>query len=176
MTILILSVTTVFGQSYEPIDLAKKIFSKDSFPNFHNYITGEYDGQPNGKDLQNGSSTNFLLLGQTDKTAVVAMTIVDSMGKGLDTYLYFGKDTIWKMSAFRALAMTGIIEGVKIELEKMTPKQVDDIIVKSKKEKKENYGIFTSRADYDFQLGNAKLILEIDVNIVKHFMTNKAEF
>lgn len=176
LTTLILTVTTVYGQTYEPLDLAKKIFGKDSLPDIDNCITGEYKGRPNGQDLQKGSVTKFTLLGQTEKTAVVAMTILDSNGKGLDTYLHFEKDTIWKMSAFRALAMTGIIEQVKIELEKMTLQQVDDIIAKSKKKKKGDFAMFTTREDYRFQLGNAKLTLDLDDNIVKHFVTNQAEF
>lgn len=36
--------------------------------------------------------------------------------------------------------------------------------------------MFTSRDDYNFQLGNAKLTLELDDNIAKHFETNQAEF
>jgi hypothetical protein len=175
-TILILAVTTVYGQNYEPLDLAKKIFGKDSLPNIENFITGEYKGRPNGQDLQSGSTTKFTLLGQTEKAAVVGMTILDSLGKGLDTYLHFEKDTVWKMSAFRALAMTGIIEQIKIELEKMTLQQVDNIIAKSKKKKKDDFAMFTSREDYNFQLGKAKLTLELDDNIVKHFVTNQAEF
>jgi hypothetical protein len=176
LAILILTVTTVYGQTYEPLDLAKKIFGKDSLHNIDNYITGEYKGRPNGQDLQKGSITKFYLLGQNEKTAVVTMTILDSLGKGLDTYLHFEKETIWKVSAFRALAMTGIIEQVKIELEKMTPQQVEDIIAKSEKKKKDDYSIFTTREDYNFQLGNAKLTLELDDNIVKHFVKNQTEF
>ncbi len=176
LTTLILTVTTVYGQTYEPLDLAKMIFGKDSLPNIDHYITGEYKGRPNGQDLQKGSTTKFILLGQTEKTAVVAMTILDTLGKGLDTYLHFEKDTVWKMNAFRALAMTGIIEQVKIELEKLTPQQVDDIIAKSKKKKKDDFAMFTSREDYNFQLGNTKLTLELDDNIIKHFLTNQAEF
>ena len=176
LTTLILTVTTVYGQTYEPLDLAKKIFGKDSFPNIDNFITGEYKGRPNGQDLQSGSTTKFTLLGQTEKTAVVTMTILESLGKGLDTYLHFEKDTVWKMNAFRALAMTGIIEQVKIELEKLTPQQVDDIIAKSKRKKKGDFVMFTSREDYNFQLGNTKLTLELDDNIIKHFLTNQAEF
>ena len=128
ITILVLFGKVVSGQNYSPLDLAKNIFAKDSFPNIENYITGEYEGKPNGQDLRRESTTNFILLGQTEGTAVVAMTILDSLGNGFDTYLHFEKDTVWKMCAFRALAMTGIIEQVLVELEKMTPQQVDSII------------------------------------------------
>lgn len=170
-----LTFSTAFGQNYEPLELAKKIFGKDTFANIDNYSTGEYKGQPNGQDLQKGSITKFTLLGQTDKNAVVGMTILDSVGKGLDTYLHFEKDTIWKMTAFRALAMTGIIEEVVQELEKMTPKQIDQLI-KQSKTKKAQEGIFKSRQEYEFELGNAKLTLELDENIEKHFLKNQAEF
>jgi hypothetical protein len=105
------------------------------------------------------------------------MTILDSTGKGLDTYLHFVKDTVWKMTAFRALAQTGIIEQAIIELEKMTPKQIDDIISKAKKNKKsKDDAIFSSKEDYDFELGNAKLTIDLDDNIIKHFLDNKAGF
>jgi hypothetical protein len=176
LAILILIVTTVYGQAYEPLDLAKKVFGKDSLPNIDNYTTREYKGRPNGQDLQKGSTTKFTLLGQTDKTAVVAMTILDSLGRGIDAYLHFEKDTIWKVSAFRTLAMTGIIEQVKVELEKMTPKQVDDIVLKAKKKKKGDFAMFASREDYNFQLGNVRLTLELDDNIVRHFLTQQSEF
>jgi len=141
----------------------------------NNYIVGEYKGKPNGRDLQKGSMIKFLLLEQTDDKAVVAMTIVDSTGKGFDTYLHFEKDTIWKMSAFRALAMTGMIEGAKKELEKMTPQQVDELINAARK-KKDKYALFSSRADYEFQLGNATLILQLDEHIISHFLANKVAF
>jgi hypothetical protein len=177
LTTLILTFTTVYGQTYEPLDLAKKIFGKDSLPNIDNYCTGEYKGRPNGQDLQSGLTTKFTLLGQTEKTAVVAMTILDSLGKGLDTYLHFEKNTIWKVNAFRALALTGVIEQVKNGLEKMTPEQVDEMIKSSKKNKKSNeFAMFTSKEEYEFELGNARLTIELDDNIAKHFVTNQSEF
>ena len=58
----------------------------------------------------------------------------------------------------------------------MTLQQVDEIIAKSKKKKKDDFAMFTSRDDYYFQLGNTKLTLELDDNIAKHFVTNQAEF
>src|SRR5699024_6215070 len=152
---------TAFGQTMEPLDLAKRIFGKELFPDIERFITGEYNGSPNGQDLQSGSITRFLLLGQTNDKAVVAMTILDSAGKGLDTYLHFTKDSLWKMYAFRALAMTGMIEQAKNELEKMTVKQVDDLIEISKQAKNKEQTVFSSREDYNFELGNARLVLEL---------------
>ena len=167
---------TALGQHMEPIDLAKRIFSKTPFANIGQFIAGEYQGRPNGQDLPGAASTHFLLLGQTARKAVVAMTILDSAGKGIDTYLHFEKDSVWKMHAFRALAMTGMIEQAKIELEKMTPLQVDEMIEKAGKAKDKTEIVFASRADYHFELGNATLILELDENIIQHFVQNKAAF
>jgi hypothetical protein len=58
----------------------------------------------------------------------------------------------------------------------MTPQQVDEIIAKSKKKKKNDFAMFTSKEDYNFQLGNAKLTLKLDEDIAKHFLTNQEEF
>jgi hypothetical protein len=175
-TILFFTVKAVNAQTYEPLDLAKKIFAIESFPNLENYITGQYKGHPNGQDLKIDATTKFLLLSKTENKAIVAMTIWDSVGKGLDTYLHFEKDSIWKVSAFRSLAMRGLMEQALLDLEKMTAQQVDEIIANSKKKKKDNFIMFTSKDDYDFHLGNLKLTLELDENIIKHFLTNQLEF
>jgi len=180
LTILTLTLTlSCNGQSYEPVDLAKKIFSRDKFAKKSEYITGEYKenkGKPEGQDLPKGTTTKFLLLEQTEERAVVAMTILDESGYGVDTYLHFKKENIWKMSTFRGLAMTGFIEQMVIELEKMTPEQVDEIIAMSKKKKKYDFSMFNSRENYDFKLGNAKLTIALDNNIIQHFVENQAEF
>lgn len=174
LTILTLTATlSCFGQNYEPMDLAKKLFGKEKFGKKNKYITGEYKeskGKPNGRNLHKEATTQFTLIEQTEETAVVAMTILDKSGNGLDTYLHFKKDNVWKMSAFRALALTGIIEQVKMELEKMTPQEIDEIIADTTRR------MFASREEYDFELGNAKLTLELDDNIIKHFVANQAEF
>ncbi len=141
------------------MDLAKKIFGKDTFPNIKNYVTGEYKGRPNGQDMQQGVTTKFILLEQTNKKAVVALTISDSLNKGVDAYLHFAKGTVWKMCAFRGFAMTGVAEQIKNSLEKFTLQQVDDIITKSKEIKEFDFSFFTSREEYYFRLGNAKLVL-----------------
>ncbi|HOZ69452.1 MAG TPA: hypothetical protein PLB49_04800 [Chitinophagaceae bacterium] len=170
-----MTVKSVSGQTYEPVDLAKKIFGNEKFKEIRKYSTGEYNGKPNGQNLQKGAQTKFRLLGQTDITAVVNMTIVDSAGNGFDTYLHFEKDTIWKLEAFRALAMTGMIEMGLKELEKMTSQQVDEIVAKSKDNDNDN-AIFRSREDYYYELGNARLTLALDDTIVQHFLDNRLAF
>jgi hypothetical protein len=174
--IFTVATNSMHGQHYEPLDVAKKIFGTSKFQQIDKYITGEYQGRPNGQDMPKGCTRKFMLLGQTGKTAVVNLTVLDSTGKGLDTYLHFEKDSVWKMGAFRSLAMTGMIEQAVQELENMTPQQVDELIEKSKNAKNGDGAIFKSREDFDFELGNSKLTLALNDDIVKHFWKNKAEF
>ena len=165
----------VTAQPTEPLDIAKKLFGRDSIQNLEVYVTDEYKGQPNGRDLGPGAIVDFQLLQQAETNAVVAMTITDSSGYGLNTYLHFKKGLAWKMCAFRALAMTGLIEKLKEDLEKMTPEEVAKMIKRSNQEAGKSEFI-TSREDYDFQLGNARLILELDENLVKYFKRNQDSF
>lgn len=175
MILLVLTISAAFGQNYEPLELAKKIFDKEPLANIENYSTGEYQGKPNGQDLQVGSITKFALLLQTDKDAIVGMTILDSTGNGMDTYLRFKKDTIWKMNTFRALAMTDMLKQAIVELEKMTPEEFEEIIKESKTQKGKT-GFFNSKEEYDFELGNMKLTIDLDENIIKHFLKNQVAF
>lgn len=171
-----LPVTTSYGQALEPLEVARQIFGKTTFTDLKRHSTGEYQGHPNGQDLPPSATTRFLLLGQDDEKAVVAMTIQVEAGQTVDTYLHFRKDTLWKLSAFRALAMTGMIAQAKKELEQMTPAQVDKLIARAaaKKDKKEE--MITSRADYDYELGNFSLVLESDDHLIAHFRKNQAAF
>ena len=156
--------------------LVKTVFSKDTFPELENHITGEYKGHPNGTDLPKNVKKDYLLLGENEKTAVVNLTIIDSIGVEFDTYLHLVKEeNIWKIEAFRALAMTGIIAQVKDELEKMTEAQVDSMIEQYKKDTTA-FSMFKSKEDYQFELGNARLTLASDDNIIEHFKTNEIEF
>lgn len=176
LLLFILTLSKAYSQtSILPLNLAKKIFSKAKFTDIKKYCTGEYKGRPNGTDIDKNATLQFILLSQTVDKAVVAVTIIDKTGKGLDTYLHFSKESIWKVNAFRALAMTGIIEGAKKELEELSSKKVDSLIAVSKNDTTGN-SMFKSREDFDFQLGNLNLILALDNEIIDHFNKNKVEF
>jgi len=167
---------TTFGQEYKPVELAQKIFGKDTLFNIKPYCTGEYQGEPNGRNINPKVVLKFVTLGLTDSTAVIAMTITDSTGVGIDTYLHFQKDTTWKICAFRALAMTAMLEKMLNDLEKMTDTDIENAIKQSKKAKTEDAKFLTSREDYNYQIGNIRLTLELDENIIKHFKTNYTIF
>jgi hypothetical protein len=106
------------GQN-DPLALAKTIFARQTFRDLEKHVTGEYNGRPNGTNLPMNVTTIFELLDQNDKVAVVAMTIIDSTGKAFDTYLHFVNEKVWKVTAFRALAVTGIYGEIIASYEKM---------------------------------------------------------
>jgi hypothetical protein len=172
---LAISILPCKAQNYDPLTLTKKIFSRTDFPEVKNYVTGEYNGRPNGKDIKNGLDISFLLLGQTPTTAVVNVTLTDSTGKQLDLYLHFIKQNTWKACAFRALAMTGIIAKVHDDLAKMTPAQIESVIAAPHTDSVDRRD-FKSKEEYEFMLGNAGLTLASDRELTEHFNKNKAKF
>jgi hypothetical protein len=169
--ILLSQAAGAYAQTFEPLELAREIFSKDSHIDAAAYISGEYTG-PTGKDLDGDLRTKFFLLEQKERAAAVAMTICDGAGNGRDYYLYFKKETVWKMYALRSLAMTGMIESLKTHLEQMTSEEIERTIMKTGNE----YAMFSSMEEYGFLLGNSRLILEFDDNIIQHFLKNRNEF
>jgi hypothetical protein len=171
LTILMLCYLTIMhchGQTNDPMSLAMRIFARDTCPNLTNYITGDYDGHPNGTDLPDNASTDFKLLGQDENQAVVNLTIIDSTGKEFDTYLHFERDSVWKVAAFRALAMTGIVYQVVEMLENMTDVQVDSVIASYKYDTL-GQTLFRSKMEYEFLLGNSRLTLASDNELISHF-------
>ena len=171
-TILILAISSnlVIGQNLKPIELVKKVFLDTTFVNeIPKFSTGEFKGKPNSKSLAANTNLDFELLEENSKTAVVNMTITDSLGKGLDTYIHLKKEGDWKIYAFRALAMTGFLEQMKTEMEKMTDEQIKSFIESGDERIK-------SKEDFYRELRNVKLTLDLDENIIKHFKENQEDF
>jgi len=169
------TISASIAQNYDPLTLSSKVFSRDTFPDIKKYSTGDYKGHPTGKDLPPKINITFELLGQTDKTAVVAVTLSDSASRMLNTYMHFTKDSIWKISGFRALAMTGMIEEVYKELSALTPKQIDSVIT-SAHTKTLDKRMFKSKEEYHYLLGNEKLTLSSDEELIAYFNKNNVQF
>jgi hypothetical protein len=169
--VLILLFSCNHKQSYDPLSLSQRIFSREAFPEIEKYSAGEYKGHPNGQDLAQSINTSFRLLQQTDSLAVVNVTITDSAGGASDAYLYLKKDSVWKVTAFRALAMTGMAEMVLKQLETMAQAQIDSVIASPGTDKP-----FKSQRDYKNMEGNMKLTLASDNELIAHFTKNKQAF
>lgn len=168
--ILITICGIVSAQEFEPLELVQKVFTNKKFAKKTNkYSTGEYKGHPNANDLSKNTKLNFRLIAKSENTAVVNVTILDSLGNGIDTYAHLEKDKNWKIEAFRALAMTGFMEQALLEMEKMTEEQIDTLI------QKENE-TFKSKEDFYQELENIKLTLALDDTIIEHFDKNREKF
>ncbi len=159
----------------DPLNLTKAIFSRNEFPNLDKHITGEFTGHPNGTDIQIGTTTKFLLLEQNEKTAVVNVTLVDSIGNEFDSYIHLKMDTVWKITAFRALAMTGMIYQMHKQLESLAVAQVDSVINSAKNDSL-GPAPFTSKDQYTYLLENTNLINASDNKIIEHFKNHESEF
>ena len=175
LTCLLLSTISCKSQINDPLTLAKTIFARDSFPDLDKHVSGEYKGHPNGTDLPVTVSTDFLLLGQNEKTAVVNLTLTDSTEKEFDCYLHFEKDSIWKVTAFRALAMTGMIQNINKQLMAMTDAEVDSMIILSNNDTL-GFSIFKSKKEYKHLLGQTGLTIASDNDLISHFKKNKSTF
>jgi len=171
ITIILIAICGIVNaQEYEPLELVQKVFTDKNFAKKTNkFSTGEYEGHPNANDLSNNAKLNFRLLDRSGNTAVVNVTILDSLGNGMDSYAHLVKDKNWKIKAFRALAMTGFMEQALLEMEKMTEEQIDTLIQQDKE-------TFKSKEDFYQELDNIKLTLALDDTIIEHFEKNREKF
>ena len=117
----------------EPLQLSERIFSKSKFKQLKKYTTGEYlenKNRPNGTDLSTTIDTEFELLTKQEKISVVAMTLLDSKGKQItNIYLHFKlEDMVWKLAAFRGIAMTGLIEQIVQMYDSLNEQQIDSLL------------------------------------------------
>jgi hypothetical protein len=163
------------AQNYTPTELCQRILSRDTLPDIKKYCAGDFEGHPNGTDFPPGVKLKFLVLAQSETRAAINVTLSDSVGHELDTYFHFVKDSIWKVSAFRVLALTGMLQQMYEELKKMTPAQINKMIAMPKRKGKD-YRIFKSREEYNYLLNNTELTLAPDEKIIAHFKKNKAAF
>ncbi|MBV8252124.1 MAG: hypothetical protein JO154_05905 [Chitinophaga sp.] len=159
-----------------PMEVAKLIFGPDSVPDMYRYMTGEYDGSPNGQDLKH-AKLHFRILDQQDSLALINMTVTDSSGRGEDWYLQMLKDTTWKLQTISSLAMTGMMQAELEELEQMPQGYLDTLITAAQHDREGNaLKMLTSMDDYHFLVGNLRLVLALDDTIVQHFKDKRAAF
>lgn len=159
-----------FGQNYEPLELAKIQLSKE-YKKIEKFYGENFEG-PNGNEINDSLNLSFKELYRTENYSVVNINILNNHSRqNFDAYFHFEKEKDWKITAFRALAMTGITQLALEELEKMSEKDIEKIIQSKDKDK-----IFSSREDYQYLKENWRLILSSDDEIIAHFQKNKTNF
>lgn len=170
---LLLLASLAYGQvQYEPLELAKKILTEDDPGDMSAYYADKSKDALSKEDFREGLTFNFRELYKDEDVAVVNITLTDG-SDGLDIYVHFVKEGVWKIKATRGLALTGIIYKVIDEYSNMTDSQIDSLV--QTESAKEN-GRYKSREDFDLDLKNTQLIVALDDTIVRHFQDNKAAF
>ncbi|MFV0538694.1 MAG: hypothetical protein ACK5M3_15225 [Dysgonomonas sp.] len=157
---------------YEPLELVKKILTEDDPGDMSAYYAYKSEDALSKEDFRGGLTFNFRELYKDEDVAVVNITLTDG-SDGLDIYVHFVKEGVWKIKATRGLALTGIIYKAIEEYSSMTNSQIDSLV---QTESAKEDGRYKSREDFDLELKNMHLIVALDDTIVRHFQDNKAAF
>ncbi|MCF6401285.1 hypothetical protein L3C95_00260 [Chitinophaga filiformis] len=175
LTACIVCLSSCSRQALQPLDVAKAIFNPTVSPDFvAKHSTGDYSGHPNGQDFPNELNTSFLLIQQSAKKAVVAMTIANNNGKATDKYLYFTKDSArWKMYALATPTLARLHERMKNEMEAITANELDSLLTIYQHQE---YAPYKSKEEFSFILNSLRLKLAPDDSLVAHFYRHKATF
>ncbi|MBC8085389.1 MAG: hypothetical protein H7Z21_19495, partial [Hymenobacter sp.] len=104
------------------------------------------------------------LLEQSPSTAVVAVELRDSVSRN-DFYLHFSKEAdAWKLQAIRSLSMTQLGPPM---LKLLTAMPAAEVALYNQKH---------PDAGHDFTVGNLRLWIGADADIVRHFTRHEADF
>ena len=153
-------------QDYSPLELSKEVFTNRHFNIIEKYSIGEYKGRPSAKDFSKILKLEFKLINEQKTSALVNMTVLDStQTNGTDTYIFLIKDSLWKISAFRALAKTGLLQNMLDKFGKLSDIEIDSII---EVEKSAIHPNITNKTDFNIMLNNIRLTLDLDNNIVQY--------
>lgn len=164
----------LLSSDFSPLQLTEKVFTDRSFTGIEKYCTGEYKGIPKAKDFSKKLKMTFRAISENDSAAYINLTLTDSIGKtGSDTYVFLVKDTVWKITAFRALAMTSNIQKTIEKYASINELGIDSLI---EKEKQSLHPSFKTKQEFSYLIDNAKLTVELDDNIIQHLNNNKTEF
>lgn len=155
-----------------PLSITENFFRFEGFAEKSKYLCCEAaeDFPPDstfGQFIPKYISRNYEQLYVNNSTAVIAVELADSAKKN-DFYVYFKKDSIWKIEAIRSLALSGIVEQTLAYLEK-TPREELNAMNEKIYGKK-------NMPDIDFEIANSRLLLSSDKELIEHFKKNKKIF
>jgi hypothetical protein len=175
--VILLTIITAVSCSrptLQPLDVAKKIFSPETDQQFIiQHSTGDYTGHPNGHELPAGITPSFRVLQHTRAKSVIAMN-VSNTGPHADKYLFLTKDSaLWKLYAIGAPTLARANERRRLEMEALTPQQVDAILYEAKDQISPEY---KTRDQFDFIRNSLRLKLSPDDTLVAHFYKHKVTF
>lgn len=156
----------------QPLQIAEQFVAKTGWPNMRDYLSGEAAGQARrqslGQQIPATLQRHCQLLQQGAATAVVAVELRDSVSRS-DIYLHFLRDSAttaapWKLAAVRSLAMTQLGPPMLKILANMPPAEITQ------------YNQKHPEASHAFMLGNIRLWIGSDAEIMEHFNRYQPKF
>lgn len=152
----------------EPLEIAEQFVDTDGWPQMKEYLCCEAQQQAKnetlGQQIPLTLSRSCQLLQQGPNSAVVAVELRDSVVHN-DFYLHFSKEeNEWKLNAIRSLAMTQLGPPMLKLLTAMPEAEVTQ------------YNQKHPDADHAFTVGNLRLWIGADSDIINHFTSQQANF
>ncbi|WP_139925408.1 hypothetical protein [Hymenobacter sp. DG01] len=155
----------------QPLQIAEQFLARSGWPDMRHYLSGEAAGQARrqslGQQIPAAVQRRCELLQQGAATAVVSVELRDSVSRS-DIYLHFRRDsaaaTPWTLAAVRSLAMTQLGPPMLKILADMPPGEVTQ------------YNQKHPDAPHAFMLGNIRLWIGPDADIIEHFRRHQPEF
>lgn len=174
LSVVLLFLTVLHADNLKPIQIANKLFSREDANSFEQYVHGEYNGHPNGYDIDTSYTIKVKELYQDKFKSLVAVNLKSS-NSDFDAYLHFEKiGNEWKAVAFRSLALVGIIYEIIAQLERYPWDSIQKMTDKQVKELKLSKDI--SKEEFDFELNNSRMIVASDSYLIEYFKTNAIAF
>jgi len=152
----------------EPLQIAERFVAPEGWPDMRGYLCCEAAGQAKrqtlGQQIPRKLRRRCQLLQQDSARAVVAVELRDSTTRN-DFYLHFTREASgWKLGAVRSLAMTALGAPMLKMLTGMPPKEVA------------KYDQTHPAAGHAFTVGNIRLWVGADADIMQHFRRRRPDF
>ncbi|GAA3933182.1 hypothetical protein [Hymenobacter algoricola] len=152
----------------EPLQIAERFVAPEGWPQMRDYLCCEAAGQARretlGQQIPARLRRHSELLHQDSARAVVAVELRDSTTRN-DFYLHFTREAAgWKLQAVRSLAMTALGAPMLKMLTEMPPAEVT------------RYNQAHPAANHAFAVGNIRLWVGADADIMRHFNRRRPDF
>lgn len=144
--------------------------------NIGDYVIDEYRGYPNGTDFKPEVTFKFLLLSQIEDKAMVNVTVMNNDSVGSEMYLYMRKTDNWRLSMWRSLTETNYQTELLEELEGMSEEDRREYIKEAATDPDSDFWLFRNEDEYTYRLGNARLVMATDTEMIRHFRNHESSF
>ena len=165
--LLLLSISFLScDHALEPLEISQKIFSKDTGFDSKIYIEDRLQSNLSKEKLQKYSFGQFFLIQQTDKDAVVSMVLIDSTGFKTNTYVYFKKETNWKIKSVSEFTLLYVTAWAR-QMQQTTAAQIDSIAEASNEP--------NAKETFQKRIEAIRFACETDSTFVDYFLKHKSK-